>query len=71
MFFESKLFRLWLAIALITWISLFVSFNDLAFLAQHWFYPVIMVLGAFVAGVTPEGGGVVAFPVLNIFIGIE
>lgn len=71
MFFESKLFRLWLAVALITWISLFIVYNDLVFLAQHWFYPAIMVLGAFVAGVTPEGGGVVAFPVLNIFIGIE
>lgn len=71
MFFESKLFRLWLAVALVAWVSLFVSFNDLKFLADHWFYPAIMVLGAFVAGVTPEGGGVVAFPVLNIFIGIE
>lgn len=71
MFFESKLFRLWLAIAMVSWIGLFITFNDLAFLLKHWFYPAIMVLGAFVAGVTPEGGGVVAFPVLNIFIGIE
>lgn len=71
MFFESKLFRLWLAVAMTAWASLFITFNDLKFLADHWFYPVIMVLGAFVAGVTPEGGGVVAFPVLNIFIGIE
>lgn len=71
MFFESKLFRLWLAIAMLVWVSLFITFNDLAFLFEHWFYPVIMILGAFVAGVTPEGGGVVAFPVLNIFIGIE
>lgn len=71
MFFESKLFRFWLIVALVAWVSLFISFNDLKFLAEHWFYPAIMVLGAFVAGVTPEGGGVVAFPVLNIFIGIE
>jgi uncharacterized protein len=71
MFFESKLFRLWLVVAMVTWVSLFITFNDLKFLADHWFYPAIMVLGAFVAGVTPEGGGVVAFPVLNIFIGIE
>lgn len=71
MFFESKLFRFWLIVALVAWVSLFISFNDLKFLTEHWFYPAIMVLGAFVAGVTPEGGGVVAFPVLNIFIGIE
>ena len=71
MFFESNLFRLWIVLALLAWLGLFGAFNDLAFLLKHWFYPVIMVLGAFVAGVTPEGGGVVAFPVLNIFIGID
>ena len=70
MFLESKLFRLWLVVGMVTWVGLFVTYNNLAFLAENWFYPVIMVLGAFVAGVTPEGGGVVAFPVLNIFIGI-
>jgi uncharacterized protein len=58
-------------VGMVTWVGLFVTYNNLAFLAENWFYPVIMVLGAFVAGVTPEGGGVVAFPVLNIFIGIE
>lgn len=71
MFFASRLFRLWIALAMAAWIGLFYFFNSLQFLAEHWFYPAIMVLGAFVAGVTPEGGGVVAFPVLNIFIGIE
>lgn len=71
MFLQSRIFRAWLAIALFTWLALFLTFNDLDFLIRHWFYPAIMVLGAFVAGVTPEGGGVVAFPALNIFIGID
>lgn len=30
-----------------------------------------MVLGAFVAGLTPEGGGAVAFPVLSVFFNID
>jgi uncharacterized membrane protein YfcA len=30
-----------------------------------------MVLGAFVAGLTPEGGGAVAFPVLSVFFSID
>ena len=71
MFLQSKTFRIWLVLALAAWLVLFTTFNQLEFLAKHWFYPAIMVLGAFVAGVTPEGGGVVAFPVLNIFIGVD
>lgn len=71
MFLESKWFRLWLLTALAVWIVLFIAFDCIDILAQNWFYPAIMVVGAFVAGVTPEGGGVVAFPALNIFIGIE
>lgn len=71
MFLESGLFRLWLVTAMTVWLSLFVTYNDVQFLLDNWFYPAIMVVGAFVAGVTPEGGGVVAFPVLNIFIGID
>ena len=40
---------------------------SVGFLQDHWHYPLIMVLGAFVAGLTPEGGGAVAFPVLSVF----
>ncbi|MFM2043839.1 MAG: hypothetical protein RLY86_2415 [Pseudomonadota bacterium] len=69
--FESPIFRAWLLTAVTVWAGLFYTFNDLAFLAEHWYYPVIMVLGAFVAGVTPEGGGAVAFPILNIFLNID
>jgi uncharacterized membrane protein YfcA len=69
--FESKLFRVWLLLACLMWLFLFGRYSDIGFLMDNWIYPVIMIVGAFVAGVTPEGGGVVAFPVLNIFIGIE
>ena len=69
--FGYRLFRYWFFAALLLWAVLFYSFNDLAFLAEQWFYPAIMVVGAFVAGSTPEGGGAVAFPVLNIFLQID
>ncbi|WP_337881546.1 sulfite exporter TauE/SafE family protein [Rheinheimera sp.] len=69
--FRYPWFRFWFVAALLVWLVLFFRFNDLAFLAEHWFYPAIMVVGAFVAGSTPEGGGAVAFPVLNIFLQID
>lgn len=69
--FRSRLFTLWFVGALATWGLLFARFNDLAFLADHWYYPAIMVLGAFVAGLTPEGGGAVAFPILSVFFQID
>lgn len=69
--FQSKIFRSWFFIMLFVWGGLFYAFNDLEFLAGHWYYPAIMVLGAFVAGLTPEGGGAVAFPVLSVFFSID
>jgi len=71
MFLESRLFRFWLIAAAVVWLILFRLFNDLDFFLGHWFYPATMVLGAFVAGATPEGGGAVAFPVLNIFLNVD
>ena len=50
---------------------LFGLYNNVQFLVEHWYYPVTMVVGAFVAGSTPEGGGAVAFPVLSIFLNID
>lgn len=69
--FRSRVFTIWFIVALITWGGLFAGFVDLQFLADHWFYPAVMVLGAFVAGLTPEGGGAVAFPVLSVFFDID
>jgi uncharacterized protein len=71
MFFESRIFRGWYGGMMLLWILLFASLNSIPFLLDHWHYPAIMVLGAFVAGLTPEGGGAVAFPVLSVFFDIE
>lgn len=65
------LFPVWLCVAGAVLVALFLRFSSGAFLAAHWYYPATMVVGAFVAGSTPEGGGAVAFPVLNIFLAID
>lgn len=69
--FRSRIFTAWFFGALMVWVGLFLAFNDLPFLASHWHYPASMVLGAFVAGLTPEGGGAVAFPVLSVFFKVD
>ena len=69
--FKSKIFTAWYFIALLVWICLFVTFDSIPFLIAHWYYPITMVAGAFVAGFTPEGGGAVAFPVLSVFLKID
>jgi uncharacterized membrane protein YfcA len=69
--FQSRIFTTWFISALVVWLFLFANFNDLAFLGSNWHYPAIMVLGAFVAGLTPEGGGAVAFPVLSVFFSVD
>lgn len=71
MFLESKVFRIWLLCMLLAWGVLFGNLNSLEFLRHNWYYPATMVVGAFVAGSTPEGGGAVAFPVLSIFLNID
>lgn len=69
--FKSKIFTIWYLSALCIWGALFATLNSIQFLIQNWYYPVIMVAGAFVAGFTPEGGGAVAFPVLSVFLHID
>lgn len=56
---------------MVVWVVLFSASVDFSFLIAHWFYPAVMVLGAFVAGLTPEGGGAVAFPILSVFFNID
>jgi len=68
---RSCIFQIWFCLALTVWAVLFARLVDLSFLAAHWFYPAIMVLGGFVAGITPEGGGAVAFPILSVFFEVN
>jgi uncharacterized protein len=70
-FLHSKIFRAWLLVMAALWLVAFWRWNDIAFLVEHWYYPAVMVVGAFVAGSTPEGGGAVAFPVLSVFLSVD
>jgi uncharacterized membrane protein YfcA len=69
--FRSRIFSVWFALALCLWALLFLNHCGIEFLLGHLHYPLIMVLGAFVAGLTPEGGGAVAFPMLSVFFSID
>jgi uncharacterized protein len=69
--FRSKIFTTWFILAMCVLAWLFRTYCSVDFLQAHWHYPLIMVLGAFVAGVTPEGGGAVAFPMLSVFFNID
>jgi uncharacterized protein len=69
--FRSRVFTIWCISALSAWVLLFISFNSIGFWLAHWYYAAMMVAGAFVAGFTPEGGGAVAFPVLNVFLHVD
>jgi uncharacterized membrane protein YfcA len=69
--FKSKIFTGWYFTALATWAVLFALFNSIKFFLDHWYYAVMMIGGAFVAGFTPEGGGAVAFPVLSVFLKVD
>ena len=68
---RGGIFGIWIALVLAVWVLLFTRLVDFSFAAAHWFYPCIMVIGGFVAGITPEGGGAVAFPVLSVFFEID
>lgn len=69
--FQSRVFRVWFFSALAIWAGLFLLTGTWRVIGDTWIYPAIMVLGAFVAGLTPEGGGAVAFPVLSVFFEVD
>jgi len=69
--FKSRIFAGWYFSAVAVWLVLFFNFDSIRFFLEHWYYAAMMVGGAFVAGFTPEGGGAVAFPVLNVFLHVD
>jgi uncharacterized membrane protein YfcA len=53
------------------WLWVLVRFCVIDFLSQYLHDPVIMIPGVFVAGMTPEAGGAVAFPALSLFFEVD
>jgi len=48
------------------WLIYMVWARQFHLFAENWFMSVTMVAGSFIAGSTSEGGGAVAFPVMNL-----
>lgn len=61
--FKKCLYPVMLILVIGAWWQFVPSFHELY--SQYWSEALTMVLGAFVAGSTPMGGGAVAFPVLT------
>ncbi|TMS35432.1 hypothetical protein L596_002838 [Steinernema carpocapsae] len=55
----------------LTWWILAFRYDLFARFSNRWEMPVTMILGATVAGMTSEGGGAVAFPVMTLLLKID
>jgi|GEM_PF-341658 len=53
-----------------TWTIFMIVTDRMSLMAEHWDKALTMVLGSFVAGSTPAGGGAVAFPVFTKLLGV-
>jgi len=71
MIFKSRVFSVWFGVAFLLWVALFSMFDNFAFLKGHWYYAAVMVPAAFVAGLTPQSGGAIAFPALSVFLHVD
>lgn len=62
------IFKIWLATVFTVWVTLVSIGPGFDFYREYWIYPLLMSIGSSVAGFTPEGGGAVAFPILNLYV---
>ncbi|XP_013398309.1 uncharacterized protein LOC106164825 [Lingula anatina] len=57
-------------IVLSAWLAVMVAHNHWNLFPEKYFMTITMVFGSLVAGMTSEGGGAVAFPVMTLAFGI-
>ncbi len=62
-------FLVWVAWGLIAWTVGVTLTGSWGLVAEHWRIALTMLLGSYVAGSTPMGGGTVGFPVLVLIFG--
>jgi uncharacterized membrane protein YfcA len=55
----------------VIWWTLSIRYNFFQLYPTHYELPLTMILGATVAGMTSEGGGAVAFPVMTLLLKID
>ncbi len=68
---RAYLYPTLLTLFFIAWSSAFVTQFSVTDAVHNWGTSLTMVLGSFVAGATPLGGGAVAFPVFTKLFGFE
>lgn len=69
---RSSLMRVWWAYVgafLVVWAVLMFGYGLIGEVLRQWPVALVMVLGSFVAGSTPMGGGAVSFPFLVLWLG--
>ena len=68
---KNLLFPINIIILLSIWCFVFIHHSDLNSILNYWMYPLTMVFGAILAGLTPLGGGMVAYPILSLYFDID
>ncbi|PIO65690.1 hypothetical protein TELCIR_12622 [Teladorsagia circumcincta] len=53
------------------WWMVAIRYNFFRWYPEYWHMPVTMILGSFVGGITSEGSGAVAFPVMTLALHIS
>src|SRR5579885_1428950 len=67
---KMKYWYLFIATVLVIWASLVLGLGLLSGVTRQWPISVVMILGSFIAGSTPMGGGSVSFPFLVLWLHI-
>lgn len=68
---KNILFAINIFFLLIIWSTVLFFNSDINSVVNYWMYSLTMMFGAIVAGLTPLGGGMVAFPVLSLYFNID
>lgn len=63
-------FPVWVAGFLAFWLWALLTGPGFGLFESHWPFSVMMIFGSMIAGFTPEGGGAVAYPILNLYFSI-
>ncbi|CAP35507.2 Protein CBG17977 [Caenorhabditis briggsae] len=70
-------YRKWIAMLLpmtfihIIWWSIAIRYDLFQYYLEYWHMPVVMILGSIIGGMTSEGAGAVAFPVMTLALHID
>jgi uncharacterized membrane protein YfcA len=67
----NKAMLIYIVVVWSVWAVSALKFDKLMLFVDYWFMSITMVFGSFVAGLTSEGGGAVAFPIMTLVFNIS